>query len=147
MGILAGLKSPGGAFVRRKRFNDLIDRLDAVLQVEGGAGVNASVSAAGFLLAISGGKDRFAWGKIVVAPPVGVPVLPSACKYDIQLISKGPKLTQVLPVYGRPCTNDEVHIYPAKVGHLVLILKNPQADGTVKPEVFVLTEEPVRGDC
>lgn len=146
MGFLEALKLSSGR-VTRAKFNALLAALDAALELGGAAGVGGSFTSSGLMLAITDGKGRWDDARIVEAPPYGVPILPSACKYSVQKISKGAVIPLMLPVYGRPCFGDDVHIYPAKVGHACKIYRNTQGAGVVVAELAVFTEFAVRGGC
>ena len=146
MGFLEQLKLPSGR-VRREHYNALLAALDASMELSGGAGVSGTFGSAGLLLAITGNRKRWVESKIVTAPPAGVPILPSQCRYGVQMIGKGEVMADMLPVYGRPCFGDDHHIYPAEVGHACWIFRNPQASGDVVAEMMVMTEQPYTGPC
>lgn len=116
--------------------------------VRGGAGVEIVNSAAGLVIALAGGgKSRWELAKIVGAPPWGAPVLPSDCAYTIRGLDSKFEMSDVIPEYGRPCFGDDHHIYPDKVGHLCLVLRNPQDGGVKIAEMWVFGEKPYTGPC
>lgn len=129
------------------------DRMCAIVEtlanVRTGPGLEASFTPQGLLISLMGSlRDRFALCKITAAPPPSVAVMPADCKYGYQgLEEHGVVGTDVLPIYGRMVENEEIAVYPAKVGHLCAIFRNPQADGTKLAELIVFTESPARGPC
>lgn len=140
---------------QRPKASDLQAMVEAIEElrtylstVQGGAGIDVINSAAGMMIALSGGgKSRWEWAKIFDAPPYAAPVLPSACLYGIRGLDASFEMTDVLPEYGRPCFLDECHIYPAKVGAMCMVLRNPQDGGGKIAEMFVFGEQVVRGGC
>jgi len=102
---------------------------------------------AGLLLSMLGSKDRVLWCKITAAPPAGVPLLPSLCRYSYQSLDRGFVESNVLPKYGRLVENDECAIYPALVGDLCAVFRSPQDDGTYIAELMLFRENPAIGPC
>lgn len=124
------------------------DLWDIIGNASGGPGIDVSVNAGGLLIALLGPlKDRLVTVKITAAPTPRVALLPSACTYSYSGIDKKISDDNVTPIYGRPVTEDDCAIYPAKVGHLAFIFRNPQGDGNKKAELWILTETPARGPC
>ena len=137
-----------GEAIRAEDWNTVASVVEALSNVRGGAGLTASFGIDGLLIALTGGlKNRFVWCKITAAPPPGVPILPSDCKYSYKGLDAKIDEVDKLPVYGRQVENDEAAVYPAKGGHLCFVFRNPQADGTKLAELGVLTESPARGPC
>jgi hypothetical protein len=128
--------------------------LSAVIRgAKGANGLDVSVNGGGLLLALlANQKDRFVLAKITFAPPFGVPILPSLCLYKARGIDRkiemlGPGGNGVRPEYGLQVVNDEVHVYPEKVGNFCFIARNPQADGTKKAQLWVFNEVSCKGLC
>lgn len=150
---MAGPKLPRkprpGEPVRAEDVAQLIDAVRAALTVRTGRGIAASVGVDGIVLALLGAfGSRLLLAKITGAPPPDEPVLPSQCRYSAQAIGKpGAAVTDVLPAYGRQVHGDEVAVYPARVGDLCAILRNPQGGGNVRAELWIFGEAPYRRPC
>lgn len=127
----------------------IIRAIRGLSNIKAGRGLSATVGIDGIVLALLGAfKERFLLGKITAAPAPGQLILPSQCRYSARAIGKARVvLTDVLPAYGRQVENDEVGVYPAKVGDLCAILRNPQGGGKVRAELWVFRENPGRGPC
>lgn len=140
-----------GEPIRAQDWNRLCGMVERLVAVRAGSGLSVEFGPEGLIIGLIGGllRELFVPCKIITAPPFGVPVLPSNCPYGYRgLFGKsGVTEASVMPVYGRPVHNDEVAVYPCKVGDLCAIFRNPQANGSKKAELIVLTEKPVRGPC
>lgn len=142
----------GAKEIRADDLNQIVDAVaalnDIVYNASGSAGLDVKVSSTGLMIALLGSlKDRILPVKITEAPAPDVAVLPSNCKYSYLGLDRAVKDSLVIPVYGRPIHADECAVYPAKVGDLAFIFRNPQDDGTKEAELWILTEVPARGPC
>lgn len=144
--------NPGDPLVA-EQYNVLADAVERTQTALGGAtGIDAvpapGSSAPGQVLWAL--QNRLGWvlrARITKAPPAGVAVLPSACRYDAASLDSAHTLTNELPSYGRQVENDECAIYPARVDDLCLILISPQDNRDQKLELMLLRENPARGSC
>ena len=147
MGLFSVLRGKRGGLVHRSEFNQLLDALERMLDIKSSQGLSASVSTRGLAINLMGDQERWVWAKVTAAPPYGVPVLPSQCLYSALPLGREVQLQDALPKYGRDVFGDEVHLYPAKVGDMCGIVRNPRGNGLYDAELFILTEYVVRGDC
>lgn len=115
---------------------------------KGADGIDVAVNSGGLLLALlAGARDRFVIAKLVAAPPALVPVKPSLCRYSARGLDIKIEVADVLPDYGRSVVNDECDVYPDLVGNLCFIVRNPQAGGTKKAQLWVWSEITCKGEC
>lgn len=130
-------------------WNQILDALEALGNVQTGAGLSATVGANGLTLALVGRHPGYiTLGKITAAPPAGVIILPSNCRYSAAAMGRGWVVTNQFPVYGRRVENDECGIYPAKVGDFCAIYRNVRTTGQAAiAELEVFTEKEARGPC
>ena len=133
--------------VRHEDVNAGIRADQKLARVRGGHGISVRNSDDGLLIALlDGGKDWVIKCRITAAPPYGVPVLPSLCRYSVKSHNRRFTMTLVYPTYGRQVENDEVGVYPAKVGALCAVLRN-RINGVIVPELWVFRENIYRGPC
>lgn len=112
----------------------------------GGATANAQAE----LLAIVGAAQppgRAAWARItavdVDAGAAGLPGAPGAHFPDdirytaVELGRPEAEMGPAYPDFGRPVRNNEARVYPAAVGDLCLILKDP-GGGVIRPRLMLL---------
>lgn len=137
-----------GEKINADDYNRVLETIESLCNIRAGNGLSATFGDDGIMIALTSLiKDRAAIVKITAAPTAGQPIKPSLCSYSCLGLDKKFELTNVLPVYGREVANDEVDVYPAKVGDLAFVLRNPQDDGTKKAELWILSEYIVRGAC
>lgn len=130
-------------------FNALASAVEAALTVRTGQGLAARAGLDGVLLTLLGRqRDRGYWVKITNRTgPNGTPGFPSQFLYDVAAIDRGWTAAGMTPAYGRPAHGDECKIWPAEVGDLAYVLRNPQADGTVVAELWIFNEVTAKGPC
>lgn len=127
--------------------NAVIQIANFIDNTKGGGGLDVKVTNSGLLIALMGFRDRVFPVKLTAAPPAGVPILPSQCKYGYRGIGRDIEGTDVIPTYGRDVHGDECAVYPAEIDHLAAVFLNPQDDGSNLAELWILTECPARGPC
>jgi hypothetical protein len=142
--------------IRAEDLNRLTEAVLALYQARGGRGVDVSVGEGGIRVALSASlREHGFLVRVTSAPPPGVPVLPSACRYGWRAVGK-PQLVSAaagdLPVYGRSVQGDEAGVYPALVGDLAWVWRNlrpvgPGGGDIIVAELDIWTEKVARLNC
>ena len=117
--------------------------------IDGGDGIRVFHTPWSMTISLSkGNKHRILSAVITQAPPPGVPILPSQCKYWAQALDHRFVIVDEYPAYGRLVENDESAIYPAKVNDFCLIIRYVKP-GTTEwaAGLMVLRENVARGPC
>lgn len=117
--------------------------------IEALRGLSQQVGPASLLMTLLGRQStHVVLGKITAAPPAGVAILPSNCRYSAHGLGRNWTVVDALPTYGRRVKFDECAVYPAEVGDFCAIYRNVRVNGQPPVvELDVFTEMEARGPC
>lgn len=136
-----------------QRLNQLVDAVNALLQLRGGPGVKVAMTETGVTIGLDlqmilgNGIDA----RISAVSGGSGPAVASTFTYSVKAFGRPelPEYTGLTPTAGRPVQSGDstTEIYPAAVGDRCRLFLEPDGDGTSTPKLWIGTETLAFEDC
>lgn len=134
--------------IRAEHHNAIARALEESGGIVAGRGISVAPIKGGVRVSTTEGRRDF-WGRITAVHGASgtEPVTPSDVRYSAATDDGTFAIQQAEPRLGRPVRNDEVSVWPARVGDACKIVRLRKADGGVDVHLWVMTEVVANGPC